>query len=229
VGLVIGGDHNAGHETLFDLMTTGQPVWSWDTFAGGAAQAIARPVGILAGGGARMAFGLPLPAENLLAGAFGRVTPSMLNDIVRAPAEPPAAGPASVLAQAARSKAGPEPGAGPGEPDAVTGPAPGGTTLSWLGDPAAVGMARSVLVKMESPADLRPRRAVAARIDLALALARAGEPDEATGVALEAITSPYLVPSNYWRADEVIAAVEPGDPQGAETVREAITAGRDAR
>jgi uncharacterized membrane protein (GlpM family) len=72
VGIVIGGVHNAGHETLFDLMTTGQPVWSWSTFAGGAAQATARPVGILAGGGARMAFGLPVPAENLLAGAFGR-------------------------------------------------------------------------------------------------------------------------------------------------------------
>lgn len=102
------------------------------------------------------------------------------------------------------------------------------TTLSWLGDPAAVAMARSALVKMESPADPRPRRAVAARIDLALALASTGEPDEAAGVTLEAITSPYLVPSNYWRADEVIAAVESSDPEGAGTLREAITARRDA-
>jgi len=102
------------------------------------------------------------------------------------------------------------------------------TTLSWLGDPAAVDIARSVLAKMESPDDPRPRRAVAARIDLALALARAGKPDEAAGITLEAITSPYLVPSNYWRADEVIAAVEPSDPDGSRVLREAITARRRA-
>ncbi len=100
------------------------------------------------------------------------------------------------------------------------------TTLSWLGDPAAVGIARSVLGKMESSADPRPRRAVAARIDLALALAGAGKPDEAAGITLEAVTSPYLVPSNYWRADEVIAVVETSDPQGANVLHEAITAKR---
>ncbi|HVB42020.1 MAG TPA: helix-turn-helix transcriptional regulator [Streptosporangiaceae bacterium] len=100
------------------------------------------------------------------------------------------------------------------------------TTLSWLGDPAAVDIARSVLAKMESPADPRPRRAVAARIDLALALAGAGRPDEAGEVTLEAVTSPYLVPSNYWRADEVIAVVESSDPEGSRALREAITARR---
>ncbi len=102
------------------------------------------------------------------------------------------------------------------------------TTLAWIGDPAAVDIARSVLAKMESPADPRPRRAVAARIDLALALAGAGKPDEAAGITLEAVTSPYLVPSNYWRADEVIAAVESSDPQGSRVLRDAITARRRA-
>ena len=89
-GIVIGGIHNAGHETLFNLMRTGQLKWSWETFAGGASQALTRPIGVLMGGGARMAFGLPMPAENLLAGALGSVTPSMLNDIANAPAELPA-------------------------------------------------------------------------------------------------------------------------------------------
>ena len=102
------------------------------------------------------------------------------------------------------------------------------TTLSWLGDPAAVGIARSVLAKMESPADPRPRRAVAAKIDLALALAGAGKPDEAAGTTLEAVTSPYLVPSNYWRAEEVISAVEAADPDDAAVLREAITERRKA-
>jgi hypothetical protein len=63
-----------------------------------------------------------------------------------------------------------------------------------------VDIARSVLAKMESPDDLRPRRAVAAWIDLALALAGACKPDEVAGTTLEAVSSPYLVPSNYWRA-----------------------------
>lgn len=98
------------------------------------------------------------------------------------------------------------------------------TTLSWLGDPAAEGIARSVLATMESPADPRPRRAVAARIDLALALAGEGKPDEAAGVTLEAVTSPYLVPSNHWRAEEVIAAVREQVPGAASELREALAA-----
>ena len=107
VGIVIGGIHNAGHETLFSLFTTGQATWSWETFAGGAAQAVARPVGILIGAGSRMAFGLPLPAENLLAGALGSVTPSMLNEIANAPALPPGTGaPAARPVGAAGSRQG---------------------------------------------------------------------------------------------------------------------------
>ncbi len=127
VGVVIGGIHNAGHETLFQLFTTGQATWSWETFAGGAAQAITRPIGILIGGGGRMVFGLPLPAENLLAGALGSVTPSMLTDIAKAPAQPPGGGdlpgqPGPVLPGAGGKAAG-SGSAG----DVVAGPVQGGS------------------------------------------------------------------------------------------------------
>jgi transcriptional regulator with XRE-family HTH domain len=104
------------------------------------------------------------------------------------------------------------------------------TTLSWLGDPAAEGYARQVLARLESSADgpPRPRRAASARLDLSLALVSAGRHDEATGTALEAITSGRLVPSNYWRAREVIQAVaERGVPEAAvldEAYREACGA-----
>jgi transcriptional regulator with XRE-family HTH domain len=93
------------------------------------------------------------------------------------------------------------------------------TTLSWLGDPAAEGYARQVLARLESSADgpPRPRRAASARLDLSLALVGAGRHDEAAGTALEAITSGRLVPSNYWRAREVIQVVaERGVPEAAE-------------
>jgi hypothetical protein len=62
----------------------------------------------------------------------------------------------------------------------------------------------------------RPRRAASARLDLSLALIAAGHHDEAAGTALEAITSGRIVPSNYWRAREVIQAVaERGVPEAA--------------
>jgi transcriptional regulator with XRE-family HTH domain len=83
------------------------------------------------------------------------------------------------------------------------------TTLSWLGDPAAEDYARQVLARLESASDgpPRPRRAASARLDLSLALVASGRHDEAAGTALEAVTSGRLVPSNYWRAREVIQAV----------------------
>ncbi|MGO9186889.1 MAG: helix-turn-helix domain-containing protein [Streptosporangiaceae bacterium] len=93
------------------------------------------------------------------------------------------------------------------------------TTLAWLGDPAAEGYARQVLARLESTADgpPRPRRAASARLDLSLALIAAGQHDEAAGTALEAITSGRIVPSNYWRAREVIRAVaERGVPEAAD-------------
>ncbi|MGH3158804.1 MAG: helix-turn-helix domain-containing protein [Streptosporangiaceae bacterium] len=93
------------------------------------------------------------------------------------------------------------------------------TTLSWLGDPAAEDYARQVLARLESAQDgpPRPRRAASARLDLSLALVVTGRHDEAAGTALDAITSGRLVPSNYWRAREVIEAVSArGVPEARE-------------
>ncbi|MFI6522273.1 helix-turn-helix domain-containing protein [Spirillospora sp. NPDC050679] len=93
----------------------------------------------------------------------------------------------------------------PAKSDAYT-----ATTLSWLGDPAAADYARGVLARLETPSSgpARPRRAASARLDLALALLAADQPDEAAHVALEAVTSGCLVPSHHWRVAEVIAAVQ---------------------
>ena len=93
------------------------------------------------------------------------------------------------------------------------------TTLAWIGDPAAERYARQVLARLESTVDgpPRPRRAASARLDLSLALIAAGRHDEAAGTTLEAISSGRLVPSNYWRAREVIQAVaKRGVPEAAE-------------
>jgi transcriptional regulator with XRE-family HTH domain len=97
------------------------------------------------------------------------------------------------------------------------------TTLSWVGDPAAEPYARQVLARLESGADgtPRPRRAISSRLDLALALLAADQPDEAGQAALTAITSGYLVPSNYWRAAEVIAEIEARRLPEAVELREA--------
>jgi hypothetical protein len=92
----------------------------------------------------------------------------------------------------------------PAKSDAYT-----ATTLAWAGDPAAEPYARGVLARLESGENgqPRPRRAASARLDLALALLAADRPDEAAHTALQAVTSGRLVPSNYWRAAEVITAV----------------------
>lgn len=93
----------------------------------------------------------------------------------------------------------------PAKSDAYT-----ATTLAWLGDPAAAGCARGVLGRLEDGADggpPRPRRAASARLDLALALTASSELDEATSTALTAVTSGLLVPSNYWRAQEIITVI----------------------
>lgn len=97
------------------------------------------------------------------------------------------------------------------------------TTLSWLGDPAAEPYARQVLARLESAADglLRPRRAASARLDLALALLATDQPDEASQLALTTMTSGVLVPSNYWRAREVIGAIETRRMPEAAELREA--------
>lgn len=100
------------------------------------------------------------------------------------------------------------------------------TTLSWLGDPAAVPYARDVLIRLESAAvgPPRPRRAASARLDLSLALITSGQHDEAAATALHAITSGRLVPSNYWRAREVIDIITDQRPAQARELAEAYHA-----
>lgn len=107
----------------------------------------------------------------------------------------------------------------PAKSDAYT-----ATTLSWLGDPAAEPYARGVLARLESTTDgpPRPRRAASARLDLALALLASDQLDEAGHITLTAMTSGLLVPSNYWRAAEVVSAVEARRAPEAIELREAL-------
>jgi tetratricopeptide (TPR) repeat protein len=84
------------------------------------------------------------------------------------------------------------------------------TTLAWLGDPAAEGYAREVIARLRAAEDAGgwPRRVAAAQIDLSLALVAAGKHDEAVAMTQAAILSGRIVPSNHWRAAEVLEAVE---------------------
>jgi transcriptional regulator with XRE-family HTH domain len=93
------------------------------------------------------------------------------------------------------------------------------TTLAWVGDSAAEGYAREVIEKLrgEEDAGRWPRRLASAQIDLGLALVAAGKPDEAAATAQTAILSGRIVPSNEWRALEVVTAVEQrGLPEAAD-------------
>ncbi|RDI50897.1 helix-turn-helix domain-containing protein [Nocardia mexicana] len=96
------------------------------------------------------------------------------------------------------------------------------TTLAWLGDPAAESYARHVLADLAAAPSARPRRIASANLDLGLALAAADKPDEAADVALAAVTSGRLVPSNYWRMSEVVTHIASRDQADAATVREAF-------
>ena len=106
----------------------------------------------------------------------------------------------------------------PAKADAYT-----ATTLAWLGDPAAEPYARQVLARLQAPTNgpVRVRRVASARLDLSLALVASGRPDEAAHETLTAVTSGVLVPSNYWRAGEVIGAVEAARVRGVAELREA--------
>lgn len=96
------------------------------------------------------------------------------------------------------------------------------TTLAWLGDPAAESYARHVLADLAGAASVRPRRIASANLDLGLALVAADKPDEAADVALTAVTSGRLVPSNYWRVSEVVTGIEGTCAPDAAVVREAF-------
>jgi hypothetical protein len=80
-----------------------------------------------------------------------------------------------------------------------------GTALSWLGDPAAEDFARHAAARYETGD--QPRRLTTAYLDLGLVLARLGRPDEAAHAGMLALGTNHLVPSNAWRADELLAAV----------------------
>jgi len=100
------------------------------------------------------------------------------------------------------------------------------TTLAWAGDPAAEGAAREVITHLGDGPDPAgwSRRTASAHIDLARALVAADILDEAAHAAQLAITSGRIVPSNQWRAAEIVDAIdERGVGQGAE-LREAFAA-----
>ncbi|MEU1786695.1 helix-turn-helix transcriptional regulator [Streptomyces sparsogenes] len=97
------------------------------------------------------------------------------------------------------------------------------TTLAWLGDSAAEGYAREVISRLNPSGDITswPRRVASANIDLALVLLTEDRLDEACDAAQKAILSGRVVPSNHWRALEVVKAVEKRDLPEASGLREA--------
>lgn len=101
------------------------------------------------------------------------------------------------------------------------------TTLAWLGDTAAERYARETVARLQGNGDSRwPRRLATANLDLALALLASDQLDEAAARALAAIRSGKVVPSNYWRAAEVVQAVEARELPEAGELREAYEAMR---
>ncbi|MBT2400588.1 helix-turn-helix transcriptional regulator [Streptomyces sp. ISL-100] len=97
------------------------------------------------------------------------------------------------------------------------------TTLAWIGDPAAETYAREVIARLAPADDIHkwPRRVASANIDLALALLGGDRLDEACNAAQRAIMSGRIVPSNHWRALEVVKAVETRQLPEAPDLREA--------
>ncbi|MBC3989493.1 helix-turn-helix transcriptional regulator [Streptomyces sp. AC563] len=97
------------------------------------------------------------------------------------------------------------------------------TTLAWLGDPAAEPYAREVIARLAPAQDIHtwPRRVASANIDLALTLLGGDRLDEACQAAQQAILSGRVVPSNHWRALEVVKAVEARKLPEASELREA--------
>jgi hypothetical protein len=99
------------------------------------------------------------------------------------------------------------------------------TTLAWAGDPGAEQVARAVLADLDPDGDggARPRRSASARLDLGLALVAAGQPDEAVVLGTQAVASGRVVPSNWWRAAELLAKVEQTGVPEAATLRDLCT------
>ncbi|KAK1179513.1 helix-turn-helix transcriptional regulator [Streptomyces sp. NBS 14/10] len=97
------------------------------------------------------------------------------------------------------------------------------TTLAWLGDSAAEGYAREVISRLNPGGETTnwPRRVASANIDLALVLLAGSRLDEACDAAQKAILRGRVVPSNHWRALEVVKAVEARRLPEAPDLREA--------
>ncbi|MER6047495.1 helix-turn-helix transcriptional regulator [Streptomyces sp. NPDC020883] len=97
------------------------------------------------------------------------------------------------------------------------------TTLAWIGDAAAETYAREVIARLAPADDIHkwPRRVASANIDLALTLLGGDRLDEACNAAQRAILSGRVVPSNHWRALEVVKAVEARQLPEASDLREA--------
>ncbi|GAB3502213.1 helix-turn-helix domain-containing protein [Amycolatopsis cihanbeyliensis] len=97
------------------------------------------------------------------------------------------------------------------------------TTLAWVGDPAAEDYAREIIRRLAPSDDISkwPRRVASANIDLSLALLADNRVDEAASHTMRAITSGRIVPSNQWRAAEVVHAVETQGLPEATDLREA--------
>jgi transcriptional regulator with XRE-family HTH domain len=97
------------------------------------------------------------------------------------------------------------------------------TTLAWLGDSAAEPYAREVIKKLSPSDDVSqwPRRVASANIDLALVLLKGNRLDEACDSVQKAILSGRVVPSNHWRALEVVKAVEARQLPESADLREA--------
>jgi hypothetical protein len=102
------------------------------------------------------------------------------------------------------------------------------TTLAWSGDPAAEVVAREVIGELQA-AGARPRRVASAQLDLGLALLAASKPDEAAATAKLAIGSGRIVPSNWWRASEVMAGVQKSGVPEARELREEYEAFRPVK
>lgn len=97
------------------------------------------------------------------------------------------------------------------------------TTLAWVGDPAAESHAREVIARLSPGNDVTkwPRRVASANIDLALALLIEDRLDEACDATSKALLSGRVVPSNHWRALEVVKAVEAKQLPEGRDLREA--------
>lgn len=100
------------------------------------------------------------------------------------------------------------------------------TTLAWVGDPAAEVYARDILARLRGAEydGKWPRRVASANLDLALALLITDRLDEAVSAAQTAILSGRVVPSNHWRALEVVRVVESRQVAEAGELRQAYDA-----